>query len=292
MTRIGFQASTLREDFATYGPFETLHRAKEIGYQVVEISQVPMTPQNVLEFRRARTELGMEVAAISAQLTKPAGSSGDALTTDFDKIVADAKELEARAIRIGVLPRAAMSSLDLVLEFCDRANEMASRLLEYGLELSYHNHHIEFAKCDGRLLLDIMMERAPLVGLEIDVHWAHRGGLDPVTTLRRYADRVSMVHLKDYRIGWMPAEDQETSDRNASTAFMDSFLGVVQFAEVGEGNLDFSTIIEQSLAIGAKYLLVEQDECYGRAALDCLRTSYDNLVLLGYGNLFQPGKTS
>jgi sugar phosphate isomerase/epimerase len=286
MTRIGVQSMMLKEDFAEYGPFETLRRVNEIGYRAVELSQVPMTHQNVLEIDRARTELGIEVAATSAQLTRPAGSSGESLTTDFDKIVADATRLQARAIRMGILPREAMSSVDLILEFCDRANEMASRLRECGLELCYHNHHIEFAKCGGRHLLDIMMERAPLVGLEIDVHWAHRGGLDPVATLRRYGNRVSMVHLKDYRIGWMPAEDQETSDQDGSATFMDSFLGVVQFAEIGEGNLDFSAIIEQSLAIGARHLLVEQDERYGRTALECLQTSYDNLILLGHGNLF------
>ena len=60
----------------------------------------------------------------------------------------------------------------------------------------------------------------------------------------------------------------------------------MQFAEVGEGNLDFPAIIEASEEIGAKYLLVEQDEHYGRTPLECLQTSYDNLVTLGYGHLF------
>jgi len=61
---------------------------------------------------------------------------------------------------------------------------------------------------------------------------------------------------------------------------------VVQFAEVGEGNLDFQSIIDQSLSSGAKYLLVEQDNQYGRDPFDCLATSRDNLIALGYGPLF------
>jgi sugar phosphate isomerase/epimerase len=286
VTRIGVQSMMLKDDFAEYGVFETLRRMNEIGYRVIEVSQLPMTPQNVHEIDRARTELGVTVAAISAQLTRSSGFAGESLSTDFDKIVADAKRLGAPTIRMGILPRDAMSSLELVLKFCDRANDMAARLLECGLELCYHNHHIEFAKCDGRLLLDVMVERAPLLGLEIDVHWAQRGGLDPVTTLRRYASRVSMVHLKDYRIGWMPAVDQAMPGQSATSSFMDSFLGVVQFAEVGEGNLDFAAIVRESLAIGARYLLVEQDERYGRKALECLKTSHDNLVALGFSNLF------
>ena len=59
----------------------------------------------------------------------------------------------------------------------------------------------------------------------------------------------------------------------------------MQFAEVGEGNLDFSAIIEQSLASGAEYLLVEQDDLYGRTVYDALQTSYDNIVALGYSEL-------
>ena len=36
---------------------------------------------------------------------------------------------------------------------------------------------------------------------ELDVHWIHRGGKDPVLILQDYADLVDLVHLKDYRIG-------------------------------------------------------------------------------------------
>ncbi|MET1044536.1 MAG: hypothetical protein ABWX59_10525, partial [Microbacteriaceae bacterium] len=105
----------------------------------------------------------------------------------------------------GILPFDAMGSFDKVLDFADRSNEMAERLSAHGIELYYHNHHIEFAKYDGRYLLDIIAQRAPLMGIQLDVHWVQRGGLDPVTTLKKYSDRVSMVHLKDYRIGELPA---------------------------------------------------------------------------------------
>ena len=50
-------------------------------------------------------------------------------------------------------------------------------------------------------------------------------------------------------------------------------------------------IVDESVRIGAEYLLVEQDDLYGRTALECLQTSYDNLVALGYQDLFE-GATS
>ncbi|WP_234407284.1 sugar phosphate isomerase/epimerase family protein [Microterricola viridarii] len=286
MTKIGVQAMMLKDNFAAVGPFETLRQVSEIGYHAVEISQIPMTAENVAELQRARTELGMDIAALSAPLTGMPGMPGESLSSDFDKIVDDAKALGSTMVRMGMLPFDAMASLDKVLEFADNSNEMAARLQVQGIGLYYHNHHIEFAKYDGRYLLDIIADRAPLMGLEVDVHWVQRGGLDPVKTLAKYNERVAMVHLKDYRIGQIPAEAFGLLTQGDFPGFMNAFTGVVQFAEVGEGNLDFTAIIEQSQAIGAQYLLVEQDEQYGRTPLECLQTSYDNLVALGYAHLF------
>jgi sugar phosphate isomerase/epimerase len=286
MTRIGVQAMMLKEDFAADGVFETLKKVKEIGYSVIEVSQLAMTPENVDELDRARVELGIEMGALSAALTVPQGVPGDALESDFDKIVADCARLGSTKLRIGMLPFEAMASLDAVLDFCDRSEQMAVRLAQHGIGLYYHNHHIEFAKYDGRRLLDIITDRSPTMGLEIDVHWVQRGGLDPVSTLRKYGERVTMVHLKDYRIGQLEPSAFEALARRDIPAFMAAFAGVVQFAEVGEGNLDFRAIIDESVRIGADYLLVEQDDLYGRTALECLETSHDNLVALGYGELF------
>ncbi|TAM66252.1 MAG: sugar phosphate isomerase/epimerase [Microbacteriaceae bacterium] len=276
----------LKDNFAEVGPFETLRQVSEIGYHAVEISQIPMTAENVAELGRARTELGMDIASLSASLTTAAGMPGESLTADFDKIVADAKTLDSSMIRMGMLPFDAMAGLDKVLDFCDRSNEMAARLAEQGIGLYYHNHHIEFAKYDGKYLLDIIADRAPLMGLEVDVHWVQRGGLDPVTTLCKYRERVAMVHLKDYRIGRIPSGAFDLLGTGDFRGFMNEFTGVVQFAEVGEGNLDFASIIPVSQEIGAKYLLVEQDDQYGRTPLECLQTSYDNLVALGFKGLF------
>ena len=124
------------------------------------------------------------------------------------------------------------------------------------------------------------------MGMEIDVHWVQRGGLDPVRTLQKYAGRTAMVHLKDYRIGELPESAFGLLDTGDFMGFMAEFKNVVQFAEVGEGNLDFPSIIPAAQAAGARYLLVEQDELYGRTVWDALQTSYDNLVAMGHADLF------
>ena len=286
MAKLGVQAMMLRDSFAEVGAFETLRKVSAIGYNAVEISQIPMTAGNVAELDRSRSELGMDIAALSVALEKPQGRPGDSLRDDFDKIVEDAKKLDSTLLRIGMLAFPAMKSIDAVIDFAEEANGYAERLQEHGISLYYHNHHIEFAKFDGKYMLDISADNPPARGMEIDVHWGQRGGLDPVRPLEKYAGRTAMVHLKDYRIGELPESAFGLLETGDVMGFMREFKDVVQFAEVGEGNLDFASIIPAAQAAGAQYLLVEQDELYGRTVWEALQTSHDNLVALGHSDLF------
>ncbi|MDR7161518.1 sugar phosphate isomerase/epimerase [Arthrobacter sp. BE255] len=286
MATIGVQAMMLKGSFAEIGPFETLRKVSAIGYNAVEISQIPMTAGNVAELDRSRSELGMDIAALSVAVEAPKAMPTDSLKENFSKIVDDAKRLDTRLLRIGMLPFPAMKSIEAVVDFAKRANGYAERLQEHGLGLYYHNHHIEFAKFDGTYMLDLIAENSPAIGMEIDVHWVQRGGLDPVRTLEKYAGRTAMVHLKDYRIGQLPESAFGMLESGDVAGFMAEFKDVVQFAEVGEGNLDFPAIIPAAQAAGAAYLLVEQDELYGRTVWDALQTSYDNLTAMGHAGLF------
>ncbi|HEY3438441.1 MAG TPA: sugar phosphate isomerase/epimerase [Actinotalea sp.] len=286
MATIGVQASTIKASFAQDGPYETLRKVADLGYHAIEISQVAMTPENVAEMRRAQDELGVTIAALNASLTAPVGMPGDSLTGSYDKILGDCRTLGTSILRIGMLPFDAMTSLDRVLDFARQTNQVARRLADDGVDLYYHNHHVEFAKFDGRYMLDLIAETAPDVGLELDVHWIHRGGLDPVRVLAQYAGRVRLVHLKDYRIGALPDSALGLLAAGDFPGFMTAFTGVVQFAEVGEGTLDWPAIIDQAVASGAEFLLVEQDDTYGRDPFESLAISRRNLVELGYGSMF------
>ncbi len=286
MARIGVQASTVKGAFAELGTYETLRRVREIGYRAIEISQVSMSAENVAEMKRAQEELGIEIASLSAMLTAPPGLAFESLADDYAKIVADARTLDTSILRIGMLPFDAMGSLDAVVGFAKQANDYARRLADEGIDLYYHNHHIEFAKFNGRYMLDIIADTAPEVGLELDVHWIQRGGENPVSVLNAYDGRVRLVHLKDYRVATLPPSALDLLAAGDAAGFMAAFTGVVQFAEVGEGNLDWPAIIAQAEASGAEYLLVEQDDTYGRDPFESLRISRDNLVAMGYESRF------
>lgn len=278
---IGIQMSTIKNKIAELGAYGTLKACAELGYHCVEISQIPMTAENVADMKRACDEFGIKVAACSASVAPMfPGAPGESLENDFDKIVADCKALDCNLLRIGMLPISCMGSYEKAVAFAKQADEMAVRLKEQGIDLYYHNHHIEFVKYDGQYLLDIIRANAPHLGFELDIHWIHRGGENEVDIINKYAGSIRLLHLKDYRI----AEFQRPDDMKD---FHNAFASVVQFAEVGEGSLPIKACIEAGLAGGSEYFLIEQDDCYGRDPFESLRISRDNLIKLGYADWFQ-----
>ena len=159
-------------------------------------------------------------------------------------------------------------------------------MAEHGIDLYYHNHHFEFARHGGKYLMDIIKENTSRLGFELDIHWIHRGGVDPIKFINQYAGRIRLLHLKDYRIAPMKEPDVDFNTKEGMMAAYAAMNEIVQFAEVGEGTLDIPACIEAGLAGGSEYFLVEQDLSYGRDPFDCLKTSYDNLVKMGYGDWF------
>lgn len=289
MARIGVQMMMLKEHVEQLGPFEVLRRLQEIGFRSVEVSQIPMTPENVAEMARAREELGMEFAAMSAVVGAALTAANDSLSENYDKVVADARKLGTDKIRIGMMPFEAMRSAEALAEFCAEAEEIAQRLQQEGITLYYHNHHLEFARVDGELILDRIRAGAPTMRLEIDVHWVQRGGKDPARTLSQYAGLVDLVHLKDYRIApSVPDSAFEALAAGDGAGFMASFVGpeVIQFAEIGEGNLDWAEVIAAAEESGAQHMLIEQDAQYGRDPFEALRISHRNLSQMGFADRF------
>ena len=68
-----------------------------------------------------------------------------------------------------------------------------------GIRTGYHNHDFEFVRLGDRSALEIMLAEsdARVVDLELDCYWAFKAGQDPHALLTRYADRITMLHLKD-----------------------------------------------------------------------------------------------
>ncbi|WP_340372835.1 sugar phosphate isomerase/epimerase [Peribacillus sp. FSL E2-0218] len=283
--KIGVQMMMLKGKVEELGVYETMRKIKELDFHAVEVSQIPMTAENVAELKRASQDFDIEIAALSAALEPMLpGMAGETLTDDFEKIVNDCQTLDCSFLRIGMLPFTTIGDKDKILSFVKKADEAAERLAEHKIELYYHNHHIEFQKYDGEYLLDIIKDNTRRIGFELDVHWIQRGGLDPVAVINKFEGRIALIHLKDYRIGQLDMSSFKNDfDQDK---FFQAFNNVIQFAELGEGSLDLKAIIEAGLNSGSQYFLIEQDDLYGRDPFDCLKTSADHLRSLGYSDWF------
>lgn len=279
---IGVQMSTVKNIIGTLGAYGTLEACAKLGYHCVEISQIPMTAENVKEMRRACQDYGIKVAACSAVLEPEGRPGADNLVENFDKLVSDCKELDCDMLRLGILPERYRGGYEQGVEFAKRADEMAEKLREHGIDLYYHNHHVEFRKFNGQYLLDIIKEHSKYMGFELDIHWIHRGGEIPVNIIRQYAGRIRLLHLKDYRIG----EQKPLDGPFDIVAYRKAFHNTIEFAEIGEGTMPIKECIQAGLDGGSEYFLIEQDDTYGRDPLESLKISHDNLVRMGYGDWF------
>ena len=127
-----------------------------------------------------------------------------------------------------------------------------------GMTLCYHNHHMEFRKLDGKLILETILDGTKQENLqgELDTYWVQYGGGDPVAWCERLPGRLPLLHLKDYIVN---NDNQPT------------------FCEIGAGNLDFKRIVSAAEKSGCQWFIVEQDTCPGDP-VESLAQSYRYLT--------------
>lgn len=287
---IGVQMSTIAPaKMPSFDAYDVMAKLTDIGFHCAEVSQVPMTKENVAGFRRAIDELNFNISSLTASISPMVpGMPGEYLSNpdDYKKYIDDARALNCDMFRIGMMPMNAIGDVQKCIDFAKQAEEYCLKLKEDGIDLYYHNHHIEFMKLEnGKYLLDVLRENAPSMGFELDTHWIHRGGENPVEFIKKYAGSVRLLHLKDYKIANVEMPDMSGPDgmQKFVSAFFDK---PVRFAELGAGSLPLKECIEAGLAGGAEYFLIEQDDSYGRDPFDCLRDSRAHLIELGYESWF------
>ncbi len=250
--RIGAQYYTLREYTKTIEDFEeTCRKVKEIGYQIVQISGTPLA---AAPMREVLDRYGLKVAVTHRGFE------------DFvkrpEEIIDYNKTLGCEICGIGSMPGGYREDSEGISRFIKEANEAAARLGEEGLFLGYHNHAFEFARLDGKLIMDrLIQETDPeRVKFIVDTYWVQVGGKDPVKFIRNLGERAMAIHFKDLKVN------------------MDN---TVEFGEIGEGSLDWDEIIQACDEAGAKWALVEQDVCR-RDPFVSMKMSYEYLKTKGF----------
>lgn len=250
--RIGAQLFTLRDYTETIvGVENTFEKVRAAGYTGVQISAFgPVDPGAVARLARQHD---IFIAATHF--------AWEEFVTELDRIIDIHQLWGCRHAAIGGLPSEYFDAGGLA-RFADELAPVAEQLTAAGIDFSYHNHNHELARHGDSTWLSKLYQTIPgeTLKAEIDVYWLVAGGADPIQWIRDLADRQEIIHFKDMAV--LPDRSQ-------------------RFAEVGEGNLNWSGIVRESCETDIEWIFVEQDDCYGNNPFDCLATSYRNLSRMG-----------
>jgi sugar phosphate isomerase/epimerase len=228
--KIALQLYTIRDHLKTVEDVaRSFAKVRELGYEHVQLSGLgPMTTA--------------QVKALAAD----AGLGICATHEDARELVEEPRKVADRLSELGCrytaypAPHVPLETLDQVFELADALSRAGEVLRSRGQLLTYHNHALEFRKLGGKAILDWLYERTDpvLVHGEIDTYWVQAGGGDPAAYCARLSGRLPLLHLKDYAI----------DAQNAPA-----------MAALGEGNLNFPTILREADAAGCEWFIVEQD---------------------------------
>lgn len=228
--RIALQLWTLREHLRTAADVaRSFARVREIGYEHVQVSGLGTMP--AAEVKKLADAAGLGICATHEEARE--------IVEEPHKVADTLSTLGCRFTAYP-FPHVPLDTLDQVFALADSLSRAGEVLRSHGQLLTYHNHAIEFRKLGGKAILDWLYERTDpiMVHGELDTYWVQAGGGDPAGYCARLSGRLPLLQLNDYAI---------TPQNQPS------------MAALGEGNLNFPTILREADAAGCEWYIVEQD---------------------------------
>ncbi|MBQ0006705.1 MAG: sugar phosphate isomerase/epimerase [Alistipes sp.] len=268
---VGLQLYSVRTDLEKdfYG---TLKAVRNMGYVGVEFygEYYGNTP---IQVKRWCTELGLIPFSNHVPFQQ--------MIDNLDKVIEENTILGVQYIvfpymdeasRPGVNPEQFARTVALI-------DQVGAKVKEAGFQLLYHNHDFEFVKLpDGSVAYDSIFGKRVNVQNELDICWSDYAGFAPADELTKYAGSIPVVHLKDYHLeGKLSKAPYALIGINTDNSMRDE-NGWFEFRPLGMGQVDIPSAIKASIAGGAQWLCVEQDEpCEGLSRLEGVAKSVEYL---------------
>ncbi len=138
-------------------------------------------------------------------------------------------------------------TLDDYKQSADACNKLGEEARKHGLQYAYHNHNAEFKTYNGVPALDTLIASTDpeLVKLEMDCGWVAVAGYDPVAYLKKYPNRIRLLHIKAFKPG-PPTVILGGPDQPEPT-------------ELGRGGIDYKPVFEAAQKAGVAHYYVEQE---------------------------------
>ena len=248
---IGLQLYSLRDVVKELGIQPVLEMVAKMGYVNLETAGYNkgkiygMAPK---EFKQRVSDLGMKCtsAHLGQSFTK---EKENEVMAWWDEAVEAHNELGVKYMIQPFMPVNDKTTLDDIKMYCDYFNTVGYKTAAASIAFGYHNHAFEFRKIDGQLIYDYMLQNVSKnhVLFQLDVYWCKEGGYDPVAYLKKYADQIQVVHIKDAK-------------------------------EIGaSGEIDFKPIFDQMNTNGIKDWYVEVERYTNNNSKESVQQSFDFL---------------
>lgn len=195
-----------------------MKKIKKIGYSTLELAGYndgKISGMDMMEFKKIAEDNGLKIT--SSHVNPPTGTytpeNRQSIMEFWKKTADDHAKLGVKYL---VQPgQPSTRSVEEVAYVCDIFNEAGKVIKAAGIPFGYHNHDFEFAKVvpggkeavfgrhnKGDIIYDLFLKGTDpsLVFFEMDVYWTVIGQNDPVEYMKKYADRIKLLHIKDRAI--------------------------------------------------------------------------------------------
>lgn len=273
--RVGLQLYSVRNTLAR-DPWGTLERLAEAGFTHLEAAN-----------HRARTDPGVGFGVAAPELRAKLNDLGLSIIgchiNPLDQEIlprALAYQAELGNTQFGCdIEFFPYGDRDYVLRRAEVFNQVGELARQHGMRFYYHNHFQEFQRIGDDYVYDILLANTDpaLVKLELDTYWMYRGGQDPIAWMQQCADRVILLHQKDF-----PANAPQplnlydgvvSPTESIDMAVFEERKDERCFTEIGTGVLPIQRIIDAAAALPhVEYLILEQDHT-ALDEIDSVRTS-------------------
>lgn len=247
--QVGIQLYTVREQMLADAR-GTLAQLAKLGYKELESARSAKGHYYGLsakEIKQVAKDLGLNLRSGHVHIDQ-----------DWQKTVDEAAESGQQYLVCSSLPSTGQT-ISNYQKVADIFNKSAEACKKANLIFGYHNHEYEFAKDNGKILYDILLEETDpdLVKMELDLGWVIVTGHDPVHYFEKYPNRFPLWHLKDMK-----------KNKEESTEF-------------GKGRINITQMFRNAQKSGMKYFFVEQEE-YAGDPMASVKHNIDYLKKLNY----------
>lgn len=232
---VGIQLYSLRNQFKT-DVIATLDIIQSWGITTLEGGGT--YGMSMDDFKKELTARELNVVSV--------GAGFEQLENNLQSVIDNAKAFGATYVMCAWVPHDDNKwDLEETQHATEVFNKAGKLLKEKGLTLAYHAHGYEFRPYKDGTLFDYMAENATDFTFELDVFWAHHGGGDPLVLMKKYPNKMTLMHLKD----------MEHGVKGNNTGHEDVETNVV----LGTGQIDIAGVVAEAKTLGIEYMFIEDE---------------------------------